>query len=95
MEEDLLFVIDDVFNISNVGTVVTAKIFNEIKVGDNIIIASEELTAIGSIWSIEKFVDGKPQRFEFASNDENVGVYIEYPKDFVITKGMFVLKANL
>lgn len=42
----MFFVIDDVFDITNVGTVVTAKIFNEIKVGDKIIIASEELTAI-------------------------------------------------
>ncbi len=94
MEEDLLFVIDDVFNISNVGTVVTAKIFNEIKVGDKIIIASEELTAIGSIWAIEKFIEGKPQKFEFASNNENVGVYIDYPKDFSVRRGMLVLKTS-
>jgi len=94
MEENVLFVINDVFFITNAGTVVTAEIFNEVHVGDKIIIASDNLTAIGLIVGVEKFVNGQPQKFDSASNGESVGVYIDYPTDFTVRKGMFVLKAD-
>ncbi|OFX53957.1 MAG: hypothetical protein A2066_00795 [Bacteroidetes bacterium GWB2_41_8] len=93
-EENLLFVIYEVFNISNVGTVVTAEILNEVEVNDKVIIASPELTALGFIESMEVLIDKKPLKIDRATFGDNVGIYLNYPKEFKIKQGMHVYRID-